>query len=407
MNEITRIKLPAIMRTPQCRRLFDALNREGRVSSLYVGGCVRDAVLGQEVTDLDVATTLIPEEVRENCQEMGFKVIPTGEDHGTLTILVDDQPFEVTTLRRDVQTDGRRAQVVYTDAWLEDAMRRDFTMNTLLADEEGRIFDPLGSGLADLKRGDVLFVGEPQERIREDYLRILRFFRFYAYYGHGVADERALAACQAEAGNLNSLSRERITQEFIKIMKSPRVGDVLEVMQIYDVLPGLVKTGFDAPWLSRLVSLQCEYDVVSHLSRLHILFHVELDRLRASETYLVYSNQAKKFLEQLYKLWMEVADCGDYPVKQMLYRYGRDVALQGYVLYCSYHDRVLSSHVWTDLNDGEVPVFPMSGEDLIEAGMQQSAELGRILKEVEAWWVEQGFQPGHDACLCKAKDLIG
>ena len=407
MNEIARIILPEIMCSAQCRQLFDVLNGDGVLSALYVGGCVRDAVLGQDVTDLDVATTLIPEEVRANCQDAGFKVIPTGEDHGTLTILVDDQPFEVTTLRRDVQTDGRRAQVVFTDVWLEDAMRRDFTMNTLLADEEGRVFDPLGSGLADLKKGNVLFVGEPQERIREDYLRILRFFRFYAYYGRGAADDEALTACQTEAANLNSLSRERITQEFIRIIKSPRVGDVLELMQIYDVLPGLVKTGFDAPWLSRLVSLQCEYDVVSHLSRLHILFQAELDRLRASETYLVYSNQAKKFIEHLYTMWMDIEDFGDYPVMQMLYRYGRDIALQGYLLFCSYHDRAISLQVWADLNDIEIPVFPLSGRELIEAGMQQSAELGRILKEVEAWWVEQDFQPGHDACVDKAKDLIG
>ncbi len=407
MDEIARIDLPNIMRSKACHKLFDVLNADADVSALYVGGCVRDAVIGQEVTDLDVATILVPDQVRNLCRQAGFKVIPTGEEHGTLTVLVDDIPFEVTTLRQDIKTDGRHAKVVFTDNWLEDAMRRDFTMNTLLADEHGRLFDPLGKGLADLKAGSVVFVGKPQERIREDYLRILRFFRFYAYYGRGAADEPSLSACQSEAKNISSLSKERITQEFIKILKSPGVTDVLDLMQRHDILPELISHDHDAAWLSRLGTMQCEQDIVSYLSRLFILFHTDPERIRASEARLIYSNQEKKFLHQLHTAWTDIKDRGDYPLMQMLYEYGRDIALHAYLIYCSYNKLPVSRDFLHSLTQGDIPVFPLGGADLKALGMQEGAGLGRILKEIELWWIAHDFQPDQAACLQKAKDLIG
>ena len=182
----------------------------------FVGGCVRDAALGIGVNDIDMATILPPESVLARLNEAGIKTVPTGLDHGTITAVFGSGNIDITTLRIDKETDGRHAQVAFTDDWKADAQRRDFTLNTLLADEHGTVFDPLGCGLEDLKAGRVRFVGQADQRITEDVLRILRFFRFYGAYGKGAPDPEALHACAAHAALIVTLSRERITQEFFQ-----------------------------------------------------------------------------------------------------------------------------------------------------------------------------------------------
>src|SRR3954464_10563911 len=220
---------------PGMKRLLGALGAEAG-ETRYVGGCVRDTLLGLEVNDVDLATRLTPENVIARLGKAGIKAVPTGLAHGTITAVIGGAPVEVTTLRRDVATDGRRATIAYTGDWREDAARRDFTINALLADPRtGEIFDFFG-GQEDLQVGLVRFIGEPLNRIAEDHLRILRFFRFHARFGAGQPDPAALDACAARADDLMALSRERIADELTKLLALPDPAGAVRLMIERDIL---------------------------------------------------------------------------------------------------------------------------------------------------------------------------
>ena len=201
--------------------VFDALEAAGGPDcARFVGGCVRNALIGAPIADIDVATQLTPDTVTKALRAGGVRTIPTGVEHGTVTAVFEHQPFEVTTLRRDVETDGRRAVVAFTTDWREDAMRRDFTLNSLYARRDGAIYDPTGHGVADALAGRIVFVGDAEQRLREDYLRSLRFFRFLAWYGSGPADAEALAACEDARAQLSTLSAERVSKELLKLLEA-------------------------------------------------------------------------------------------------------------------------------------------------------------------------------------------
>ena len=224
------------------RAVLEALMADGKPARL-VGGCVRDALAGRPVTDVDIATPETPPRVIDLLRAAGLKAVPTGVEHGTVTAVVRGKPFEVTTLRRDVTTDGRHAVVAFTDDWTEDAARRDFTMNALSADPDGRVHDPF-DGVADLAAGRVRFVGEARARIREDVLRILRFFRFHAHYGKGAPDADGLAACRELAPLLPRLSAERVATELLKLLKAPDAAATVRMMREAGILaPILAEIG--------------------------------------------------------------------------------------------------------------------------------------------------------------------
>ena len=245
MKPAKHVEVPSWVTAQETQDIMRALNTGAVPGALFVGGCVRNLLLSRPVTDIDIATTHKPAESQALLEAAGIKVIPTGIDHGTVTAVIGQRSFEVTSLRRDVETDGRRAVVAFTTDWLEDAQRRDFTMNTLLMGSDGAVYDPLGRGLTDLEAGRVIFVGEAGARIAEDLLRILRFFRFHAYYGSGAPDTAALQACQNAAGSIAELSRERVTQEFFKILEAPGAGDVLALMLEHDVLRDMLEPSQD------------------------------------------------------------------------------------------------------------------------------------------------------------------
>jgi poly(A) polymerase len=209
-------------------RLLATLNRDGEEARI-VGGAVRNALLGEPIGDVDIATTTLPAEMMRRAAAAGFKPVPTGIEHGTVTVVVDGQPFEVTTLREDIETFGRRANVRFGRDWQADALRRDFTMNALSASVDGTVHDYVG-GLADLASRRVRFIGEADQRIAEDYLRILRFFRFHAAYGHGPLDQQGLAACIAARAGLDQLSRERVRMELLKLLLARHATPTLAVM---------------------------------------------------------------------------------------------------------------------------------------------------------------------------------
>ena len=210
---------PAWMGAANTTAVLEALEAAGGADcARFVGGCVRNALIGKPIDDIDIATRLSPDAVTQALKAASLKAVPTGVEHGTVTAVAGGKPFEITTLRRDVSTDGRRAVVAFTDDWAEDAQRRDFTLNSLYARRDGSIYDPTGHGVADARAGRIVFVGEADQRIAEDSLRILRFFRFLAWYGKGPADPTALAACAAARGRIATLSAERVSKELLKLL---------------------------------------------------------------------------------------------------------------------------------------------------------------------------------------------
>jgi len=289
---------------PETKAVMEALNARcgtnpgsaAEAGALFVGGCVRNVVLGRLVNDIDIATRYKPETVMEILKAADIKVIPTGLDHGTVTAVMRKKVFEITSLRKDIETDGRHAVVEFTDDWRADAERRDFTMNTLLADMAGNIYDPLEQGWNDLQMRKVIFVGAAEDRIAEDYLRILRFFRFHAGYGEGAPDRAALEACRTAADKIEKLSKERITQEVLRLIGYPDPQPTLDLMFENNVLSDLPAAGYDPATLAMTCRLQEDYDSGSIMARLVVLAAFRAGHMNRIEKYLVLSNaQVREF----------------------------------------------------------------------------------------------------------------
>lgn len=396
MQAAKKIEPQSWMTQPESRAVMAALDAGvGGQAALFVGGCVRNALLDKAAGDIDIATVYRPEEVLERLGQAGIKAIPTGLDHGTVTAVADDQSFEITTLRRDVETDGRHAVVAYTDDWREDANRRDFTMNTLLCDTEGNVYDPTGQGLDDLEAGRVLFVGNAAQRIQEDYLRILRFFRFHAYYGRGAPDQNAIFACRQYAHKIETLSRERITQEFFKILEAPAPADILTLMFENGVLSGLPAKDSDLACLGKLPP---EWRSVR--TQLVILSGYEMNAFLGMEDWLVFTNILRRQVDKITGALSALEFLDEQVVKELIYRYGNEAAGEiialhqvkaaGGVIPGTYQDLL---HNW------RAPDFPLSGADVMAAGVPEGPDVGRVLSMVEDWWIESGFTAERGACL--------
>ena len=350
----------------------------------YVGGAVRDDLLGLPVSDVDFATCLRPDEVVERLQKAKIKAVPTGIDHGTITAVSDGRPVEITSLRRDVSTDGRRATVAFTDDWKEDAARRDFTINALSADPEtGEIFDYFG-GLDDLEHRHIRFIGDPLQRIAEDHLRILRFFRFHARFGSGDLDAAALEACAARANDLMALSRERIADELLKLLGMPNPAPTVDVMLMRDILKAVLPE-IDAKRLPELHALiQAEQDAgiaPDPLRRLSALLPRDAELAQDIAARLRLSNKARKRLACA--AWTDVMSSRE----ALAYRLGSDCAI----------DRLLLAGRTTDaaaLSAWKTPRLPIGGGDLITRGLTQGPVVARTLRIIEDRWVSEGFPKG-------------
>ncbi|NCC21728.1 MAG: CCA tRNA nucleotidyltransferase [Alphaproteobacteria bacterium] len=405
MKQARRIKPPKWMTLRETRAVMKALNNgAGEPQALFVGGCVRGALLGldQDETDIDIdiATRFAPEEAVIRLGAQGIKTIPIGLDHGTVTAVVGARTFEITTLRKDVETDGRHAVVAYTDDWREDALRRDFTMNTLLADADGRVYDVLGQGLADLEARRVVFVGDPAQRIEEDVLRILRFFRFHAYYGQGAPDPAALAACRDAAPKIVTLSRERITQEFLKIVNADDPAGILALMDEAGVLSPILPGDFSHAVLRKLCGLQNRTKLHSVTARLFALVGMDPGQLDALETSLVLSNAAKREISAMGDALNGYRGGAIRSDKELIYFHTRIVAAQAILLrhVLGEDSGNLEAQVAL-LKSWMPPQLPVTGEDVLAAGVSSGPEVGRILKAVETWWIKRDFTPGREACL--------
>ncbi len=392
------------MLAPETLRLFKLL--QGNIPDndpqiLFVGGCVRDALLNIEVEDIDIATKLAPEIVMEILIAAGIKAIPTGIDHGTITAVAGDYSYEITTLRRDKKTDGRHAVVAYTDCWIEDAKRRDFTINTLLMDLKGNIYDPLGAGLLDIDNSHICFVGDAKKRIEEDYLRILRFFRFSAIYGEGKFDDEGLLACKDAADNIKKLSKERITQEFFKIIASSKPYHVLNVMFEHGILKDFKFSDYDGRFLEYFCNFQSRYKLFSLSSRLFVMASVNFENIKTMQEFILFP---KVFLKDMKAILgaLNLPDLScDKAVREAVYRFGRFGAAQALMIELA-QDRVMNSYAPRALDivqNWDIPNFPLSGKDLIERGVMPSPEMGAKIKYLEDKWIKQDFKADYDECL--------
>ena len=361
----------------------------------FVGGCVRNALIGAPVADIDIATVLRPDQTEAAVRAAGLKAVPTGVAHGTVTAVADHQPFEITTLRRDVSTDGRNATVAFTDDWAEDAARRDFRLNALYADAEGRVFDPTGHGVDDAMAGRVVFVGAPESRIREDYLRILRFFRFHAWYGRAEPDADGLAACRDLASGMTRLSAERVSSELMKLLSAPDprpalaamaevgvLGQVLPEAELTPMFGAVVEQGGD-PVVRLMVLLPADERVACEAARRLRFPNATRDRLAFAARALpdislsmserearaaLYRHGGPAVCDAIRRRWAEAPELADYA--------SRLLALAGR---------------WTR------PKLPVGGRDLARLGVAPGPETGRLLRAFEDGWIADDFpDSGHE-----------
>ncbi|HVZ91264.1 MAG TPA: CCA tRNA nucleotidyltransferase [Rhizomicrobium sp.] len=382
----------AWLSAPQTRAVMQAL---GEHDARFVGGAVRNAVLGLDVADIDIATRLRPETVMERLQRANIKALATGIEHGTVTAISGDRLFEITTLRRDVKTDGRHAVVAFGADWAEDARRRDFTMNALYASLTGEVFDDVG-GVEDARAGRVRFVGDPATRIREDYLRILRLFRFHAWYGRGEIDGRALAAAAAEKAELRGLSAERVQKELLRLLAAPDPMPALRAMAASGVLAETLPGVSSLARLERLGRIDSDnFFAPDPVLRLAALLS-DVEAARAIAERLRLSNaQGERLAGALEAGEKIVSYLSIREVRKLLYRMGPQRFRDRVLLKWAEDARPANAVQWralVALADGwERPRFPLTGENVIAAGVPQGPLVGRILAEVEAWWVDSDF----------------
>jgi tRNA nucleotidyltransferase/poly(A) polymerase len=376
-------------------RLLAVLDRDGE-EARAVGGAVRNVLLNMPVHEIDVAATATPDEVVRRVTAAGFKAVPTGIAHGTVTVVIDSVPFEVTTLRRDVETDGRHAKVAFGRDWKTDAERRDFTINALSVSRDGTVHDYVG-GLADLAQRKVRFIGEPARRIEEDYLRVLRFFRFHAAYGEGALDAEGLAACIAARGGLAQLSRERVRMEMLKLLIAPRAADVLEAMADAGLLGMLLAGVPNGVHFSAMVeierALSLAPDAMRRLAALAVLVAEDAERLGEK---LRLSNAEQARLAAMAVGWWRISPAlNEHQQRALLYRVGpatfTDQALLGWARSGAgaddkgWRELVTLPRHWT------APQFPIKAADLMARGVAKGPQLGAALEMAEKAWIAAGF----------------
>lgn len=401
---------PLVEGRPGLSQVLDTLDRDGEEARI-VGGAVRDWLLGRQGrSDIDIATTAVPDEVIRRAKAAGLKPVPTGVEHGTVTVIAEGEPFEVTTLREDVETDGRRAKVVFGRDWARDAQRRDFTMNALYLTRSGEIID-LVDGQKDARAGHVRFIGQPDARIREDYLRILRLFRFHAAYGRGPLDAGALAAAIRNRDGLSQLSRERVRAEILKLLVAPRAPETLAQMQAADLLYPVLGREADVATFARLAAIEAALgrmpDAVRRLGALAVRDEADAKALR---TGLRLSNTEA---DRLLALAGPAATPGmcEKGQKAFLYRMGREVFQDRALIAFARSGASLDDEDWRALAalaaSWPIPVFPLKAADFLALGLTPGPALGKALKAAEEAWIEAGFPMKGEALDQVMREAMG
>ncbi len=411
MSKVGRIAPQDWMRAPATRRVMAALDAAG-AAPRFVGGCVRDALVRRPVKDIDIATPLAPEEVMACLKAAGIKVVPTGIAHGTVTAVAEHTSFEITTLRVDVETYGRHAKVAFTDDWVADSARRDLTINALSCEADGTLHDPFG-GVEDLRAGRIRFVGDVRARIREDYLRLLRYFRFQAHYGREAPAPDILAIVAEEAPHLHTLSGERVREEILKILAAHDPVPIVEIMIAQGVAREILHGNLHPAALSALIRSEPPEESPDPLLRLAALIDADADVARQVAERLRLSNKQGKALAALAE---PACALGPDLTRHARWRAHRSLGpeLAGAVVRLDWARRHAADGAVPDTAFREslqaaealaAKTFPLRGADAIEIGVATGPELGRLLDAVEAWWAEDGCRASRRQCLDHLKAL--
>ena len=388
-----KIALSDAMAAPATRAVFAALEaRGGKGCVRFVGGSVRNAVMGFGISDLDLSTQLVPDDTEAALADAGIRSVPTGKAFGTITAVVEGEPYEITSLREDVETDGRRAVVSYTDDWTKDAQRRDFYLNALYADIEGEVYDPTGFGLEDAQARRVRFIGEAEQRIREDYLRILRFFRFTAGYA-GEFDAASLAACVALKDGIDNLSGERLWQETDKMLRLTAPLKAFETLSstgiLAHIIPGWKHAADRLPELSAMIGISPDMP-----RRLMALLDngtgLDLNDLKSIQARLKFANGLRDRLYAAGIATARLAEADEAVLKRLIYGLGREAVEDAVFLIAAHLGRSPEAMIG-HLNALDVPAFPLKGADLIARGMSPGPEVGQRLKQIETDWLNHDF----------------
>lgn len=386
------------MRAAETQAVMAALEAAGGPGcARFVGGCVRNALTGHPVADIDIATTLTPEAVVAALKAAKLKTVPTGIEHGTVTAVSGGSPFEVTTLRRDVETDGRRAVVAFTDDWAEDAMRRDFRLNAIYADAEGRLYDPTGHGVADAKAGRIVFVGDPETRIREDGLRILRFFRFLAWYGRGEPDGPSLAACAALRELILPLSAERVSKELLKLLGADDPRPAIRLMAQTGVLPAALPMLEGTKRFERLVEIETDqaFEADALLRLAALLPRDPINVMFAAEKLRLSNAERQRLISTLGTTPRLVSWMSPREMRRAVYKVGVEAFCDRVMLAWAQSEHPAAGTQFRALlpmaRTWPVPSFPLSGDEVMAAGVPKGPLVGEVMREVEDWWIDHDF----------------
>ena len=398
---------PWLMAKPVQRVL--AVLADGGAEGRVVGGAVRNALLGLPVHEVDVATTALPDQVMALARKARLRAVPTGIDHGTVTVVVGGHPVEVTTLRRDVETDGRRAVVAYTTDWHEDAERRDFTINALYCAADGRLFDPV-SGYQDLRERRVRFIGDATMRIREDYLRILRFYRFHATLGEGPLDVDSHAAAVVLKDGLSGLSRERVRAELLRLLAGRRAVPVVREMAEDSIFAALGLEPLDVGRFSRLVAIERALErAADPVLRLAALALCETSDATGLTERLRLSNAERDRIDAMHRGAAPEPDWDARALRVAAYHIGSDALVDRALIAWSASEAAPEDSDWgrvvrlADIRN--LPVFPVKGGDLLAQGVPPGREVGHLLKRLEAHWIAEDFKLGRSELLEYAQSL--
>ncbi|MEM5516681.1 CCA tRNA nucleotidyltransferase [Henriciella sp. AS95] len=376
--------------------VMTALDKARKGGSRFVGGCVRNAIMGRAAAkeDIDIATQLEPDAVIEALEAAGIRAIPTGIEHGTITAVTNSTPFEITTLRRDVETDGRRAVVAFTEDWAEDAGRRDFRLNAIYAEADGTLHDPTGGGITDAETGHVIFIGDADTRLREDYLRILRFFRFNAWYGAGI-DEEGLAACERQKEGLKQIAVERIWKELHKLLAAPDPSVAVEAMDRSGVLSILMPEAVmvDGLYDLRVTEALLKVRPDPMLRLMSLLPRTAAAVVGVSKRLRMSNAETERISRWAADNLPDPTGFNGRELRRALYWHGPQAVVDRAMLSGQdVRDLVHAILAWRR------PAFPVGGDDALAVGLK-GPEIGQALRKLEEWWIDQDFQPEREELL--------
>jgi len=394
-----------LLRTAHIVKLFNAVEEHGGIIR-FVGGAVRDTIAGLSKFNLDLATDLSPDELVEACQNHGLKTTPIGLKLGTIGVVIDNQIIEVSSLRRRIKTVGKQAEYEYTDDWSADASRRDLTINAVYADLDGNVFDYY-DGIHDLENGVIRFIGDPEERIQEDYLRIMRFFRFYSLFGKGEPDKESLAACIKYKNKLRTIAIERVRDELFKLLVTPNVTQTMRLIYDNDILSFFLPKSKNLDALQRLTKVveDAQYEG-NFLRRLFVLYQPNAAFAeKIANTLRLTKKQKEDFVR-----WAKIELSENNVISpndrlRFVYRYGKQFCIDKILLAVAIYDLSIPrlNDILHEIEGYVVPIFPLRGRDLVNLGITDNRKIGNLLSVLEQRWMDSNFTLTRDELLDEAK----